>query len=105
VEEALREEALAYFFPKEVTTTCTPTSGGVNNVVNYVNTSDGKRYILRIYNNGNKTVKVQCEHAILQQLQQQKLSFQVSKAREIHGSKYCTSMSSGNMQGITNRAA
>lgn len=36
----------------------TPTSGGVNNIVQYVNTADGHRYVLRIYNNGNKTEKV-----------------------------------------------
>jgi hypothetical protein len=36
----------------------TPTSGGVNNIVQYVDTADGHRFVLRIYNNGNKTEKV-----------------------------------------------
>ena len=46
-------------------------SGGVNNVVQYVTTSDGQRYILRIYNNGNKSDKVRFEHEVLRQLQLQ----------------------------------
>ncbi len=33
--------------------------------------------LLRIYNNGNKSAKVQFEHAVLAQLAQQKLSFEV----------------------------
>lgn len=56
----MRDEALSYFFTPEQRPTTTPTTGGVNNVVNYVNTADGHRYVLRIYNNGNKTEKV-CE--------------------------------------------
>ena len=30
----------------------TPTKGGVNNVVQYVDTPSGRRFVLRIYNNG-----------------------------------------------------
>lgn len=58
VEEDLRDEALSHFFAVEQQPTTTPTTGGVNNVVNYVETADGHKYILRIYNNGNKTEKV-----------------------------------------------
>lgn len=47
--------------------------------MNYVDTADGKRYVLRIYNNGNNTDRVRREHEILQQLSRQKLSFQVPR--------------------------
>lgn len=76
-EESLKQEALAAFFEAPCTTT--PTTGGVNNVVNYVQTADGKRYILRIYNNGKKSEKVRVEHEILRQLGQQTLSFAVPR--------------------------
>lgn len=58
VEDDLRDEALSYFFKPEQQARTAPTTGGVNNIVQYVNTADGQRYILRIYNNGNKTEKV-----------------------------------------------
>ncbi|KAG2486656.1 hypothetical protein HYH03_014712 [Edaphochlamys debaryana] len=79
VEDALRDEALSLFFNSSELKT-TPTTGGVNNVVQYVETADGERYILRIYNNGNKSEKVEFEHAILAQLAKQELSFQVPTA-------------------------
>ena len=41
VEENIRREALSFFFDDEVKVT--PTTGGVNNVCNYVETSDGQR--------------------------------------------------------------
>lgn len=78
-ESALVEEALSLFFDEKLACTTTPTSGGVNNVVNYVETNSGQRYILRIYNNGNKSDKVKFEHEILRQLQNQKLSFEVPR--------------------------
>ncbi|KAJ9510591.1 hypothetical protein QJQ45_027463 [Haematococcus lacustris] len=82
VESALREEALSKFFPENLNLTCSPTSGGVNNVCQYVDTSDGHRYLLRIYNNGGRSDKVEYEHRVLQELQkhQSKLSFCVPKA-------------------------
>lgn len=40
----------------------------MNNVVQYVTTADGQRYILRIYNNGFNFRRVQFEHAILKQV-------------------------------------
>eukprot|EP01038_Epipyxis_sp_PR26KG_P005885 gene5885-8115_t len=55
----------------------TPTSGGVNNVVQYVDTSDKNRYILRIYNNGNNFERVVFEHAILDELRDVQLSFKI----------------------------
>ncbi|KAJ9508668.1 hypothetical protein QJQ45_027963, partial [Haematococcus lacustris] len=82
VESALREEALSKFFPENLNLTCSLTSGGVNNVCQYVDTSDGHRYLLRIYNNGGRSDKVEYEHRVLQELQkhQSKLSFCVPKA-------------------------
>lgn len=94
VEEALRDEALSYFFDsKEIK--CTPTTGGVNNVVQYVETEDGHRYILRIYNNGGKSEKVVYEHEILKQLSQQKLSFQVPTAKPSKAGRPHERLSSG----------
>lgn len=58
VEDDLRDEALACFFRPEQQASTAPTTGGVNNIVQYVNTADGHKYVLRIYNNGNKTEKV-----------------------------------------------
>jgi hypothetical protein len=58
VEDDLRDEALGYFFRPEQQASTAPTTGGVNNIVQYVNTADGHKYVLRIYNNGNKTEKV-----------------------------------------------
>ncbi|KAG2434962.1 hypothetical protein HYH02_012158 [Chlamydomonas schloesseri] len=79
VEDALRDEALAKFFDNPASLKVTPTTGGVNNVVQYVETPAGERYILRVYNNGNKSEKVRFEHEILRQLSTQQLSFQVPK--------------------------
>jgi len=45
-----------------------PTSGGVNNVVQYVEDGNGKKYVLRIYNNGRNTVRVNWEHEVLTRL-------------------------------------
>lgn len=36
----------------------------VNNVVQYVETKTGERYVLRIYNNGNQSEKVIFEHEV-----------------------------------------
>ncbi len=49
----------------------------MNNAVQYVETADGHRYILRVYNNGNNSDKVRFEHSILSQLANQELSFKV----------------------------
>ncbi|KAI8466902.1 MAG: kinase-like domain-containing protein [Monoraphidium minutum] len=78
VPDALRDEALAAFFDGPCT--CTPTTGGVNNVVNYVQAPDGGRYILRVYNNGGKSDKVAFEHGLLLELGKQELSFKVPQA-------------------------
>jgi Ser/Thr protein kinase RdoA (MazF antagonist) len=54
-----------------------PTSGGVNNIVQYVETQDGKKYVLRVYNNGLNSARVNFEHEILKQLRPKKLSFRL----------------------------
>uniref|UniRef100_A0A383WLQ4 Aminoglycoside phosphotransferase domain-containing protein n=1 Tax=Tetradesmus obliquus TaxID=3088 RepID=A0A383WLQ4_TETOB len=86
VEQDLMQEALACFFTPEQQAATAPTTGGVNNVVNYVSTADGHKYVVRIYNNGNKTEKVKTEHDILGQLSQQTLSFKVPAAKPALGS-------------------
>jgi len=77
VRDELRDEALSYYFDQKVT--CKPTSGGVNNMVNYVETENGNRYILRIYNNGNNSPRVKFEHDILRELSKIDLSFEIPK--------------------------
>lgn len=75
---AIAEEAVKAFVegPFELT----PTSGGVNNVVQYVTLPNNHRYVLRVYNNGYDSARVQYEHEILRQLNQQQLAFSVPKA-------------------------
>jgi homoserine kinase type II len=55
----------------------TPTSGGVNNIVQYITLPSGEKELLRIYNNGCDTQRVKFEHEILRQLNEQTLSFSV----------------------------
>jgi len=54
--------------------------GGANNVVQFVETG-GKTFVLRVYNNGNKTDHVEYEHELLKQLHAQApdLSFALPK--------------------------
>jgi len=76
------QEAATRFFPGR-TFSFAPTSGGVNNVVQYLTLDDGERYVLRVYNNGQNTERVRYEHAVLQQLASKagsSLSFQLPVA-------------------------
>lgn len=94
VSDALRDEALAAFFSEPVTTA--PTTGGVNNVCQYVTTQSGERFILRVYNNGGKSEKVAFEHEVLRQLGKQELSFAVPRARpSLKGGAPYVKLSSG----------
>jgi Ser/Thr protein kinase RdoA (MazF antagonist) len=68
------KEALAFFLDDEEAA-LDPTTGGVNNIVQYVDTSKGERYVLRVYNNGFDTPRVKFEHAILAGLQKQVRKF------------------------------
>ena len=49
----------------------------VDNFVQYVETSDRKQYVLRIYNNGQNTPRVKYEHEVLGQLRKKALSFKI----------------------------
>jgi hypothetical protein len=55
----------------------TPTSDGVNDIVQYVTLPSGEKELLQIHNNGCDTQRVKFEHAILRQLNEQTLSFSV----------------------------
>ncbi|EKX38274.1 hypothetical protein GUITHDRAFT_97019 [Guillardia theta CCMP2712] len=72
----LLKEAATHFLDDD-NVKFTPTSGGVNNLVQYVDTSDGQRYVMRIYNNGGNSVRVKYEHAVLKELNKQTMSFKV----------------------------
>mmetsp|Transcript_18166 Transcript_18166/g.25853 ORF Transcript_18166/g.25853 Transcript_18166/m.25853 type:complete len:415 (-) Transcript_18166:57-1301(-) len=69
-DKDLAMEALALFLEKNNVTNMTPTTGGVNNIVQYVDLASGKRQLLRIYNNGFDTQKVKFEHELLKELNQ-----------------------------------
>lgn len=75
----LRYEALNHFFEDTTGMVISPTSGGVNNICDYVLTPSGKKYVLRIYNNGRDSVRVDFEHRVLDALMAsgQQLSFSV----------------------------
>ena len=73
------KEALEYFLEQPDDAKVTPTSSGVNNVVQYVDTNDGRNLILRIYNNGCNTAAVEYEHAILNAIDRNSLPYQVPK--------------------------
>ncbi|KAJ1391527.1 hypothetical protein B484DRAFT_408712 [Ochromonadaceae sp. CCMP2298] len=73
---ALQKEALAKFLPHSEGCTFRPTTGGVSNFMSFVQTPS-QEYILRIYNNGQNSQRVQYEHVIMNQLPA--LSFQVPR--------------------------
>eukprot|EP01036_Dinobryon_divergens_P031397 gene31397-40787_t len=73
---SILKEAAAKFLTDE-NVILKPTSGGVNNVVQYVETGDGSKYVLRVYNNGNNLNRVIFEHAILDSLKLYPLSFRI----------------------------
>lgn len=75
---SLAYEAVGKFFTEKPD--LAPTSGGVNNVGQYVTLPNGTRYVLRIYNNGMNRARVRWEHEILSQLNSQSLSFALPKA-------------------------
>lgn len=54
--------------------------GGVNNVVQFLETSKKEKYVLRVYNNGFNTDRVEFEHDLLSKLEKVPgLSFKVPK--------------------------
>jgi Ser/Thr protein kinase RdoA (MazF antagonist) len=78
----LAKEALSKYFDDVDNIRLTQTTGGVNNVVQYVDLPNGQRELLRIYNNGCDYQRVKFEHAILEQLNDNdkiQMSFRVPK--------------------------
>lgn len=73
----IKYEALSRFFNDSTGFDVVPTSGGVNNVVQYVTTNTGEKYVLRIYNNGGNSRRVKYEHEVLDNLKNAKLSFKI----------------------------
>jgi len=69
-DNELAMEALSNFIGSTEGVVMEPTSGGVNNIVQYVTLPSGKLLLLRIYNNGFNTQKVEFEHELLRQLNQ-----------------------------------
>jgi homoserine kinase type II len=76
-EMDLAMEALGNFFDTTEGIQLTPTTGGVNNIVQYVTLPSGEKELLRIYNNGCDEERVIFEHEILRQLNENSFSFQV----------------------------
>jgi homoserine kinase type II len=88
-------EALGYFLDDADSAKVSPTSSGVNNVVQYVDTEDGRNLILRIYNNGCNTEAVEYEHAILNAIDRNSLPFQVPKYLQSKNGKTMEQLQSG----------
>lgn len=71
--DGLRYEALSYFIieTKELIK-FTPTSGGVNNYMDYVTilseSPNQPKYVLRVYNNGLNSKRVEFEHLVLDEI-------------------------------------
>jgi homoserine kinase type II len=71
-------EALSKFLESTDGITMEKTSGGVNNIVQYIILPSGEKQLLRIYNNGLNEKRVKFEHEILKQLNEMPpMSFQV----------------------------
>ena len=64
----LAMEALSKFLDSTEGISIEATSGGVNNIVQYITLPSGERQLLRIYNNGLNAQRVKFEHEILRQL-------------------------------------
>ncbi len=76
---SLIHEALSHWEATTIVPTTTDfakCTGGVNNFVWYIPTTD-KTYVLRIYNNSGNTKRVVWEHEILNRLKKFKFSFQI----------------------------
>lgn len=82
-DKELAWEAIRKFVDETEVIAMEPTKGGVNNIVQYITLKSGKKLLLRIYNNGFDTPKVEFEHELLRQLNvlqansPKKFSFQV----------------------------
>jgi homoserine kinase type II len=74
--DALCAEAVKYFL-SDTNLKFAPTSGGVNNIMQYVEDSAGKKYLVRVYNNGLNSARVKFEHDVLNQVRPKKLSVKI----------------------------
>ena len=74
-DDATLRAAAAHFLPLDPPPAFTRCTGGVNNIVFYVDRPGAPRLILRIYNNGRNTARVQYEHAVLDLLSPLRFSF------------------------------
>jgi hypothetical protein len=74
-DEATLLAAASLFLPAPLSSTFLRCTGGVNNVVFYLDRPDHPRLILRIYNNGRNTARVAYEHAVLHLLAPLRFSF------------------------------
>jgi len=70
----------------------TRASGGVNNKCTYVATKDGQEYVLRIYNNGGNSKRVDYEHAVLRMLADKHFSFEVPLPLPVRSDPKATSV-------------
>jgi len=91
----LAKEALSKFLDNTEDLELTPTSGGVNNIVQYVTLPSGERELLRMYNNGCDEQRVKFEHEILKQLNTIKMSFEVPQFVESKEGKTMVRLSNG----------
>ena len=91
----LAKEALSKFYDDIDGIHLEPTSGGVNNIVQYIHLPNGERELLRIYNNGCDEKRVNFEHAILKQVNTFDLSFQVPNFEETKDGKTMARLSNG----------
>ena len=66
-DEALKREALSFYFPSLDGIEIWPTVGGVNNYCDHVRIN-GDRFVLRIYNNGKDYPRIIFEHKVLLEL-------------------------------------
>ena len=67
-DEALKHEALSFYFPSLDGIEIWPTVGGVNNYCDHVKLANGERFVLRIYNNGKDYPRIIFEHKVLLEL-------------------------------------
>jgi homoserine kinase type II len=91
----IAKEALAKFYDDIEGIKIEPTTGGVNNIVQYITLPSGERELLRIYNNGCDSMRVEWEHDILKQLNTFELSFGVPKFLESKEGKTMVRLSNG----------
>jgi len=69
---ALRNEALERILGAEIAAGCEvkEADGGANNIMDFITTAEGKKYVLRIYNNGCNSPVIDFEDATISKLQE-----------------------------------